>query len=163
MAKIPAVCLPSIMLHLFSWHFYSKRLDWSIYVYCPWYSERIGVMWYSVTRCCCSCSLAVSGRPPVGLAADSWLSVLLSHWRNSSNSPWKPSAFTETGELLLILLLKFHLLLLLLFSSSQYLLQGGLQQLLPLLGLEQEALPALVQMIQLVPQVAGLVTRRGLQ
>lgn len=23
------------------------------------------------TMCCCSCSLAVSGRPPVGLAADS--------------------------------------------------------------------------------------------
>lgn len=48
--------------------------------------------------CCCSCSLAVSGRPPVGLAADSWLSVLRSHWRNSSNSPWKPSAYTETSE-----------------------------------------------------------------
>lgn len=50
------------------------------------------------TMCCWSCSLAVSGRPPVGLAADSWLSVLLSHWRNSSNSPWKPSAFTETDS-----------------------------------------------------------------
>lgn len=47
----------------------------------------------SITRCCCSCSRAVSGRPPVGLAADSWLSVLLSHCRNSSSSPWKPSAW----------------------------------------------------------------------
>ncbi len=50
--------------------------------------------------CCCSCSLAVSGRPPVGLAADSWLSVRLSHSRNSSNSPWKPSAWhrNHAGE-----------------------------------------------------------------
>ena len=44
-----------------------------------------------------------------------------------------------------------------------YLVQGGLQQLLPLLGLQQEALPALVQMVQLVPQLAGLVARRRLQ
>ncbi|KAF3834233.1 hypothetical protein F7725_025437 [Dissostichus mawsoni] len=84
-----------------------------------------------------------TGRPPVGLAADSWLSVLLSHCRNSSNSPWKPSAYREKGELNLCLL--------------PYLVQGGLQQLLPLLGLQQEALPALVQMVQLVPQLAGLV------
>lgn len=47
--------------------------------------------------------------------------------------------------------------------SRQYLLQRGLQELLPLLGLEQQALPALVELIQLIPQVARLVTRRGLQ
>lgn len=41
--------------------------------------------------------------------------------------------------------------------SLQYLLQGGLKQFLPLLGLEQEALPALVELVQLIPQVTCLV------
>lgn len=44
-----------------------------------------------------------------------------------------------------------------------HLLQSSLQQLLPLLGLEQQALPALVEVVQLVPEVAGLVAGRGLQ
>lgn len=51
----------------------------------------------------------------------------------------------------------------LLFVWSQHLLQGAFQQLLPLLALQQQTLPALVELIQLVPQVAGLVTRRRLQ
>lgn len=45
----------------------------------------------------------------------------------------------------------------------QYLLQGGLEQFLPLLGLEQEALPALVELIQLIPQVTCFVAGRRLQ
>lgn len=39
----------------------------------------------------------------------------------------------------------------------KYLLQGGFQQLLPLLGLEQEVLPALVELVQLIPQVTCFV------
>lgn len=44
-----------------------------------------------------------------------------------------------------------------------YLLQGGLQERLPLLGIQQQTLPAAVELVQLIPQVAGLVARRGLQ
>lgn len=44
-----------------------------------------------------------------------------------------------------------------------HLLQGVLQQFLALLGLQQQTSPVVVQLIQLVPQVAGLVTWGGLQ
>lgn len=122
------------------------------------------------TMCCWSCSLAVSGRPPVGLAADSWLSVLLSHWRNSSNSPWKPSAFTETDSRGMWWKKKkkqnsicYLGILLDWMFEVKYLLQGGFQQLLPLLGLEQEVLPALVELVQLIPQVTCFVAGWRLQ
>lgn len=49
----------------------------------------------AVTICVSSCSLAVSGSPPVGLDAESWLSILLSSKRKSSISLWKPWAFWE--------------------------------------------------------------------
>lgn len=43
-----------------------------------------------------SCSRAVSGSPPVGFDADNWLSILVSHRRKSSISPWKPWACSGT-------------------------------------------------------------------
>lgn len=46
---------------------------------------------------------------------------------------------------------------------SNHLLQCPLQELLSLLGLQQEALPALVQLIQLVSQVTGFISGRRLQ
>lgn len=49
------------------------------------------------------------------------------------------------------------------FLVFLYLLQCSLQELLSLLGLQQQTLPALVQLIKLCPKVAGLVARRGLQ
>lgn len=49
----------------------------------------------SITMCVSSCSLAVSGSPPVGLDAESWVSILVSSKRKSSISLWKPWAFCE--------------------------------------------------------------------
>lgn len=48
-------------------------------------------------------------------------------------------------------------------SGVSHLLQSVLQQFLTLLGLQQQTPPVVVQLIQLVPQVAGLVTWGGLQ
>lgn len=45
-----------------------------------------------ITMWALSCSRAVSGSPPVGFDADNWLSILVSHRRKSSISPWKPWA-----------------------------------------------------------------------
>lgn len=49
-----------------------------------------------ITMWALSCSRAVSGRPPVGFDADNWLSILVSHRRKSSISPWKPWACSGT-------------------------------------------------------------------
>ena len=48
-----------------------------------------------ITMCVSSCSLAVSGSPPVGFDAESWVSILVSSKRKSSISLWKPWAFWE--------------------------------------------------------------------
>ena len=45
----------------------------------------------------------------------------------------------------------------------EYLVQSGLQEFLPLLCPEQQVLPALVELLQLIPQVTGFIARRGLQ
>lgn len=49
----------------------------------------------SITMCVSSCSLAVSGSPPVGFDAESWVSILVRSKRKSSISLWKPWAFWE--------------------------------------------------------------------
>ena len=48
-----------------------------------------------ITICVSSCSRAVSGSPPVGFDAESWVSILVSSKRKSSISLWKPWAFWE--------------------------------------------------------------------
>lgn len=89
-----------------SWLFLSLLLPVSGTKVCRWAAlaslreateqRRLCAIWRAaITMCVSSCSLAVSGSPPVGLDADSWLSILLSSKRKSSISLWKPWAFWE--------------------------------------------------------------------